>query len=262
MRFGTAVSFKNRLKVLQKESMARGFSKLAPVYLVNEYPKSGGTWTKLMLADALGLPAWTKPDMQWSSCVMQAHWLSPRGNCHTVALLRDGRDVMVSYYFHSFFVNEHDNEQFVKKMRARFGFDDYDDVRANLLPFMEVMHNTPISPGFSWVEFMNVWANRPGTVQCRYEDLRKDTPSTLQKVVSEVSGQTISDQKAEQIADYYSINNMRARQQKGKDENPKEGHVQFIRRGAVGGWTDYFSTEAHDWFMTRAGTQLQKAGYE
>lgn len=264
MRLGNAVSIKNRLKVVQKEGLARIGSHFFPVYLVNEYPKSGGTWVKMMLSDALELPAWTKSTLPWGSCVMQAHWMQARGNCKTVALLRDGRDVMVSYYFHSFFQNEHDNGKYVAEMRTRFAFDDFEDVKSNLLPFMKLVLDNPVSPGFSWVDFMGAWSNRPGVINCKYEDLRQDTPKALQNLVQELTGRNIGHQRASEIADYYSIDNMRARQQKERQDAgtpPRTTQTQFIRKGAVRGWPEFFSDESHEWFLNRAGEQLSLAGY-
>ena len=36
--------------------MAHCLSGLLPIYIVNEFPKSGGTWLCRMLASALGMP--------------------------------------------------------------------------------------------------------------------------------------------------------------------------------------------------------------
>lgn len=265
MSFNTWLSLSpNKLAVVQKEYISRIYSHLNPVYLVNEHPKSGGTWLKFMLADVHGLPAWTKGAPSWRSCVMQAHWLAPHGKCRTVALFRDGRDVMVSYYFHSFFRNEFQNASFSRFMRNKFNFADYEDLQSNLLPFMKVMLINPVSPGFTWMDFVRVWNKRPGTVSCRYEDLRRDTAQELIRLGDKLLGLDIDRKHAEIIADRYSMENMRKRKSELNPiiKNKQIAEKSFIRKGSVGGWSEHFSDEALEWFESQAGEELIALGYK
>ncbi len=260
---GTTFMAPAKTAMLQKEFLARVQSRVAPVYLVNEYPKSGGTWLKMMLAEALGHPAWTRGKPAWAPCVMQAHWIAPRGRCRTVALFRDGRDVMVSYYYHSLFFNELGNAPLVKVMRERFKFDDLEDIRSNLLPFMKILIDEPVSPRFSWPDFVAQWANRPGVVMCRYEDLRSDPAGSLRTLHQSLLGISLDRERAQQIADAYSMQNMRKRKAelnpglKGQDN----AEISFIRKGSVGGWSEHFTDEALSWFNERAGPALDLLGY-
>ena len=260
---GSAFMAPAKMAVLQKEYVARVQSRRVPVYLVNEYPKSGGTWLKMMLAETLGLPAWTRGKPTPAPCVLQAHWIAPRGRCRVIGLFRDGRDVMVSYYYHSFFRNELGNAPLVKVMRERFGFDDLDDIRSNLLPFMKVVFDQPVSPGFSWLDFVTQWANRPGVVMCHYEDLRADTAGTLSKLHQSLTGSALDLERARQIAEAYTMESMRKRKAelnpglKGQDN----AEISFIRKGSVGGWSEHFTDEALAWFEGRAGSALDILGY-
>lgn len=250
--------------VLQKEFVARFSSWVSPVYLVNEYPKSGGTWLKFMLADALGLPPWTKGRPPWGSCVMQAHWLNAPTRCRTVVQFRDGRDVMVSFYYHSFFKNEFRNARLTELMRERFKFADYGDIRSNLLPFMRGIFSQPVSPDFTWKAFVHRWVNEPNVAICRYDDLRRDTETELQRLVSKLTPGALSRSDAEAIAERYSMENMR---QNAAKLNPKmTGHQaaekSFIRKGSVSGWSDSFTDEALAWFEQRHADELQQLGYK
>lgn len=252
-----------KASIVQKETVARLQSRVAPVYLVNEYPKSGGTWLKFMLADALGCPAWIKGRPAWAPCVMQAHWLASKGSCRTVVLFRDGRDVMVSLYYHSLFVNEFQNASLVRIMRGRLRFDHFEDIRTNLLAFMKFVIDTPLSPRFSWVDFVHAWTGRPEVVQTSYESLRADTAGELARIVEEVAGRQISEDSAKAIVEAHSMANMRKRKE---ELNPglktdQKAEVSFIRQGSVGGWSKHFSDEALEWFEARAGTALDKLGY-
>lgn len=249
--------------VVQKEFMARTGARFRPVYLVNEYPKSGGTWLKFMLADALGVPAWTRGRPVWRSCVMQAHWITEKPNCRTIVQFRDGRDVMVSFYYHSFFKNQFRNELLVKRMRQRFNFDDFNDIRSNLLPFMEGMFQSPESPAFTWRAFVRYWANMPNVLRTRYEDLRQDTATELKRLMSELGEKSFSLNDAASIAERYSMQNMR---ENAEILNPRmtgrqESETDFIRKGSVAGWSGSFTDEALVWFEANHGDELERLGY-
>src|SRR4026209_2724779 len=85
-----------RWRAVKRMVLWHGFSGILPLYLVSEFPKSGGTWFSRMLAECLGVPF---PD-PWSNhgfrtCVMRGHHLYSRNFRNAVAVFRDGRDVMV-----------------------------------------------------------------------------------------------------------------------------------------------------------------------
>ncbi len=252
-----------KLNMLQKEIMARGASRLFPVYLVNEFPKSGGTWLKYMLGDALDVPPWIKDKIVWQTCVLQGHWINPRGKCKTVILYRDARDVMVSYYYHCFFINEFHNQPLVNLMRKHFKFEDYNDIRSNLLSFMKDIYYNPITPNFRWLDFVNAWWGQENIVTTRYEDLRSDTTKELQRIVFSLTGKNLQDLDAKRIADKFSIENMRKHQTMNSSTvaNKQNAQISFIRKGSVGGWQDIFDDEALFWFEEIHGDALTRLGY-
>lgn len=249
------------LAVAQKITLARGFSGVMPVYVVNEFPKSGSTWVKTMTAMALDLPVWTRSEPIYGPCVMQAHWITPTGLKRVIGLWRDGRDVMVSFYHHCLFYNELSNKAIVDATRAKIGFEDYENVRENLPRFIEFIYETPVSPRFTWTEFVDVWWDRPGVAQVKYEDLRADTPGTLQKLVHDLVGKELSDDRAAEIAEACSMKNMKDRMGEGERRQTDISETSFIRKGSVGGWRENFSDEAAEVFEKYAGDALRKLGY-
>lgn len=216
-----------------------------------------------MLAETFGLPAWTKGKPVWAPCVIQAHWLQPRGSCRTVALFRDGRDVMISFYYHALFRNEFQNAPLVRIMREKLKLSDLQDIRSNLLPFMKLLFDTPISPNFSWVDFVNQWAHRPGVVTCRYEDLRAGTAGELCRLQRALVGQPLERATAEAIAEDFSMTSMRKRKAELHPglKGQQDAETNFIRKGSVGGWSENFTDDALAWFEGRAGAALDKLGY-
>ena len=93
--------FWHRSNALLRLAVLRGATRpFADNAIVNEYPKSGGTWMSQMLAEALGLPFPRNRLPMMRSCLMQCHVLNPIGMRRVTVVWRDGRDIAVSFYHH------------------------------------------------------------------------------------------------------------------------------------------------------------------
>ena len=81
--------------------LAPKFGQTLGYILDSEYPKAGGTWFGKMAAEILQLPY---PEHNafptGCPCVLHNHWHWAPGLKPAFYLRRDGRDVMVSLYFH------------------------------------------------------------------------------------------------------------------------------------------------------------------
>lgn len=230
-----------KLTAARHQLFVRGLSGIAPYYVVNEFPKSGGTWLAQMLADALDLPFRRHSPIQYEPSVTHGHFLRPHGLRNAVLLWRDPRDLLVSFYYHCYFVNEHNNALLVHLMKQRCPLSDYSDIRSNLPKFIRFVTKTPITPSFTWPDFVRTWAARVDVVHTSYESLRADTPSEITRIVSDLTDNTLTDAEAVQVADRHSF-------VKAKDRARPSGDVEmsFIREGSLGGWRRHFSPEAMD----------------
>ena len=108
-----------------------------PLYIVNEYPKSGGTWVGQMLGRALRVPFPRNRFPVLRPSIMHGHYLRPWGMKNVVVVWRDGRDVMVSWYYQNLFSHEWRNDLQVERARREFSFRNYDDIYKNLPEFIE-----------------------------------------------------------------------------------------------------------------------------
>lgn len=251
-------------QVIQKQLLITYGSIITPIYTINEYPKSGGTWLKFMLADTLNLPPWIKNKPVWGSCIAQGHWLHLKGKPIKVVLFRDGRDVMVSLYYHTFFKNEFRTNKLLEITRSEYNFSDFNNIKENLLPFMKKIYDSPQAPNFTWKQFINTWIDQPGVTYCRYEDLRSNTPQELQRLFNEITdNEFLSEKRAKEISDKYSLKNMKKNFHDlhllKKDNQGVQ--TNFIRKGQAGGWGDSFTDEALDWFEHNNKKELLKLGY-
>lgn len=233
--------WRSRLYAVRHKSYVRLFSGVAPYYLVNEFPKSGGSWLAQMLADALEAPFRRNEPIRYERAVTHGHFLHPAGLHNVVVMWRDPRDVLVSFYYHCYFLNEHNNAPLVRLMKDRCPFDDYTDIRANLPAFVRFVSESPVSPGFTWPDFARVWAGRAGVVHTSYEVLRADTPGELTRVIHGLTGTSISAARAVEVAEKYSF--VRAKQAAETTRRSKT-ELSFVREGALGGWRKHFTQDA------------------
>lgn len=232
---------KGKAFAVRHKGYVRTFSGIAPYYLVNEFPKSGGTWLAQMLADALGLPFRRNAPIRLERSVTHGHFLKPLGLRNVVVLWRDPRDLLVSYYYHCYFVNEHHNAALVRLMKKRCPFEEYTDIRTNLPDFIRFLTETPLSPSFTWPEFAQVWAGRPSTIQTSYEALRADTPGELARVAEALTGASLPTGRAVAVAEHHSF----ARAKQAADQaQPTDAEISFVREGALGGWRRHFTPES------------------
>src|SRR5215218_4348355 len=175
----------DRENELIRASMVHLLSGVVPLYVVNEFPKSGGTWVGQMLGHALGVPFPRNRFPVFRSSIMHGHYLKGWGMRNVVVSWRDGRDIMVSWYHQQLIPHEY-NQQQVARSRRELRLEDYDDVYGNLPAFIHYAFTRPHSPNFSWTDFVRRWRLRKGVVHVRYEDLRRSTAEELRRIVSQL----------------------------------------------------------------------------
>ena len=244
-----------RANELVRAGMVHLLSGRMPLYVVNEFPKSGGTWVGQMLGRALGVPFPRNRFPVPTTSIMHGHYLRPWGMQNVVVVWRDGRDVMVSWYHQLLLPHEFNGRQ-VARSRKELPLRDYGDVYSNLPAFIEYSFTRPHSPAFSWTDFVRRWHARKNAVHVRYEDLRGDTAGELQRMVAELTGKTLSLDEAGVIAQEFSFE-----RQSGRPSG-EENRGSFLRKGIVGDWRNRFSPEARRVFDRYAGEELISLGYE
>jgi len=242
-------------------AMQNLLSGLLPLYIITEYQKSGGTWVAQMLAEYMGLPFPRNRIPTVRASVLHAHVLPNPLLRNTVVVLRDGRDAVVSSYYHMIFESEWNSPHLVQRTRAALGLSDYQDVRRNLPEFIRYLfeehhRRTWLRPNqFTWAEFVNAWAHRP-TPSVRYEDLATDCLGTMARLVLELTEQSVDMARLERIVNAYSFETQ-AKRQRGT-----ENTASFLRKGQPGDWKNKFSRKAGLAFDRYAGDELITLGYE
>lgn len=224
--------------------------------LVNEFPKSGGSWFAQMLAQALNIPNPRNRLPMLRSSMMHGHYLRPLGMKNVVIVWRDGRDVMVSHYHHLVSQNEFASKSAQSHTRKSIQTDDPGNIHANLARFIELSAEGKIHPWFSWSQFYRAWHNQTSVAaELRYETLLTDSSSELFRV-QEILGGLKSKEECISIAEQFSF--QRQANRKPGEENNKS----FLRKGIAGDWKNVFGREAAEVFQHYHGDALIELGYE
>jgi hypothetical protein len=224
------------------------------VFIVG-YPKSGITWFRVMAAAALygadpeylpnSLLDWLVPELmdpiyykRWQTPMLfKTHDLPNPKFRRVVYLIRDGRDVVVSYYH--FLKNLGEEVDFATLVRP-----DY-----NIYPC-------------SWDKHVKAWLANPyesEILMIKYEDLKSKPVDELRKFC-EFLGISRNDTLLGVAAEKSSFEKMRAKEKsEGFHTFPRD--KAFVRRGVVGSFRDEMPEDALAAFTEQSKDSLCSLGY-
>lgn len=244
-----------KLNGLLRHAIVCGANPFAQPIVLTEYPKSGGTWMSQMLSASLDLPYPRNRLPTWKSQIIHGCYLNVSSKVKTIVVWRDGRDTMVSYYYHSMFDKPITSAKAGKKLRQHLGVTDPHNVKDMLPRFIEWAFNGGY-PRFTWVDFVNKWYDKKGVVFTSYEAVKANPELELRRVLDFIDLNRLSGSEISEIVERYSFKNQ-------SNRNPGDEDVtSFVRKGVVGDWKNTFNIEAREMFHHYAGTELQLLGYE
>jgi Sulfotransferase domain len=249
--------FKTEDEVLAAVKMRRiSDSDPADVFVAG-YPKSGNTWMQYLLAGAIfGCDARVVPDIVVQDLVPDVHYreyyrryLTPTffkthefpqpRHRRVVYLVRDGRDVMVSYLHHLTALGK------------------------SLDPVKIVAIGEGLFP-CRWHEHVEAWTANPygaEIITISYEGLKKDTMLALQKICH-FTGIERDRATLESAVRNSTFEVLREREKKFGWSDPLwPKDKPFIRRGKVGSFKDEMSGEVLSAFMKQSERTMKALGY-
>ena len=247
-----------KLEALQRLIMVNTLSGMLPLYIVTEYPKSGGSWLSSMLSEYLEVPFPRNRRPNITSSIMHGHMLYSPFMKNVTCLIRDGRDVMVSLYYHMLFENDKNSPYLVARTRSDLSFREFDDIGSNLSDFIEYVHSNEsesLSPfKFTWGEFVRSWIDKDVNM-IKYESLIDDCYGSMQTLLENIINKPVDEGRLKKIIYNYSFENQTKR--KPGQEDIKS----FIRKGQPGDWKEKFTRNSAKTFNDYYGYEMIKLGY-
>lgn len=212
------------------------FGRILPIYHIIEYPKCGGTWLMRLLRSCYNQETIEGDEILagMSERFYKRHVL-PKGYVQRpILIVRDPRDVWVSFYFHVVHLQRD------KKVRAEIGYaEDQPDAEC-LEKFVRLYIEKPERhyPFFAYEDLVNAWQDKMHNagVLVKYEDMQVDTLTVLKKISDRYS-LGISEKT---MRDAIEKNTFRKLAGREKGEMDSSSHK---RKGIVGDWKNYFSDQ-------------------
>ncbi len=220
---------------------------------VVEYPKCGGTWVSRMIRSYLNIDRkYGNDTLIRTHSVIQKHQLYHRSYHKPVIVIRDPRDVWVSYYFHEVYHSPKGSKKFVQ-----FKFDPQLDDKQNLVNYIQEKMTFPNAsvPGFTYEEFIDSWLCWPHIHVVRYEDLIKNTAIQLTEIIKFLN-LYIFQSHIQAVVTQNSFKSITGR------ESGTEEKASHKRKGIIGDWKNYFTDASCQLVQKHQGKLLRRLGYE
>ncbi len=231
------------------------------------YPKSGNTWLKFMLTHLLsgreadfdnparviaevGSHRSAPSVLPGGGRLIKSHepYSGPQKRSYhrAIYLIRDGRDVAVSYYY-----------TLIRRglFQGDFG------------PFLELFLAGGVDGYGPWHEHVESWLDSPlrqrgSLLVLRYEDVLAEPVDRLSEAM-EFVGVPVDQARAEETVRAYSADRMRERERASEFHTKKKRKdIMFVRTASAGDWADTFSAEDTELFERVTGDLLERLGYE
>jgi hypothetical protein len=159
-----------------------------------------------------------------------------------IYIVRDGRDVAVSYYHHHIRKGWIDSETPFSSFLKKFNKGELDDFGI-------------------WGEHVTTWIKQANQLLLvRYEDLQEDAETELRRVLN-FAELEVEETAVKSAVEASAFENMR---RKEEDHREKTGlpdgdpTKKFMRKGKQGNWKKYFDEDTHEKFLDVNGEALKR----
>ncbi len=248
--------------------MVTSYTKSIPIEILSDdvflvsYPKSGRTWMRFLICNYLTdnkcdftnsylrVPGIDYNPEQCSQIerprFIQSHWPFVSNFNRVVYLVRDGRDVAVSYYFHMMKFRVINKETSFRDFVLKFNDGSLDGL-------------TP------WSNHVDSWLNNAPTdfLLVRYEDMILSTSKELIRVLN-FAGLPVQPNRVTAAVEASKFEKMKHLESSGKlyEELAKtDSDIPHVRQGKIGAYKDFFDCELMMDFIKTHGSTLRRLGY-
>lgn len=221
------------------------------------YPKSGSTWVRFVLSNLIvqneieiTFKAADKYIPEWNvhhefleklshPRLIKSHSMYDSKFRKIIYLVRDPRDVYVSYFFYL-------------KKRLPENYSIHKFIKKGPVPNW-------------WFEHVKSWINHPNLIVVRYEDLLKNPISEFHKIINFIPEYNFNEGLLEMAIAKSSFDKMTQVEKKyGRNflsSESKKVASQFMRKGIEGDWQNYLSNEDIKIIQYRESSIMQLLNY-
>ena len=228
------------------------------------YPKSGSTWLAFMIANlmtegcddqriadqrflpGLGKQHEAKHRLPGGGRLIRTHEKWRPQYRRAIYVVRDGRDVAVSEYWHR---------------RRVTGFD------GDFASFLEYWRRGYFTGYGAWSEHVEDWLDSPpnrdgGVLLVRYEDLKEDTAGELRRVADFLELDA-SNERIGGAIQASTLEKMKKQEERSEGIKHRETgeKISFVRKGIVGDWRNTFTDDDLSKFFENSGEAMRRLGY-
>ena len=221
------ITIKGKIQQAVRLAFVNSITFLNNSIIIVEYPKSGGSWLGQLVSNYLGVPFPRNSFPVIVKSVYHSHYLPKyliNRNKKILWMVRDGRDVSVSFYYHQLIWSDKNrlDPKTVTYSRKNLPFKNYDDIFNNLPKYLEYSftHSPPKSHYFNfhgdWSSYNLKWKKEydkgNGNIyMVKYEDLLNDTKGTLKKIIKDFLELEVDEKKLNVVINKYSFMNQTKR---------------------------------------------------
>lgn len=225
---------------------------------VLEHPKCGGSWVRNMIRTYLGTELFLHDRLIRPREVIMSHRLHRRRFRKPIVVVRDPRDMYVSYYH---FQTSYEISGRDLSLNRHFHHDPARPVEEDFADYLRARLLYPAHPWFYYSQFLDSWLNRPKICVVRYEDCLRDPEAELVRMIRFL-GHPIDLERIRSTVEATSFKTITQEKYGKAREAGREDNTKFHRKGVVGDWRNYFNEEACRLLQKIEGYSLWRLGYE
>jgi len=224
------------------------------------HPRTGTNWCCRIMSQYFGLPIYQVGERAWPDfrpAVLHLHRFAVVPQ-RTVYMIRDGRDVAVSFYHKAANSLPRRNPAVFARLQSFCPREaTHDNVRENLPGFIRFLFEANRSSTIPYDAHVRL-ARQRGLFTIRYEDLQRKGPETVARVVEHLQGAPADPERVRETLEATSFERRTGRQRGQEDLSAGRS----LRKGIIGDWANVFTREAGEVFDAYAGEVLVELGYE
>ncbi|MFY0687762.1 MAG: sulfotransferase domain-containing protein [Cyclobacteriaceae bacterium] len=203
---------------------------------VVEFPKCGGTWVSELVRTYLRIDKkYGTSNFVKKNAVIQRHTLPKSYINKAIVVIRDPKDMLVSFFFYEVFRNRIINAKLLELIDYEEGQDE--KVLFKKYCLEKVLRPNRTFPNFSYSDFINQWERFENTHFVSYEQLHANTTKELEHML-EFLGCIIDNKRVVETVEKCSFKNASGGRNLGEEQKSA-----FRRKGIVGDWKNYFDDE-------------------